>query len=312
MPNPNPIIGSDSVVNYAEKYEKELANAYPHVLHFAALRDTENDRKYRFVDAKTIQIPKLKTGGRVDADRDNIGTFKRNYENDWETKTLSFHREFSTLVHPMDIDETNQVASIGNITQAFNEQQKFPEMDDYLVSKLYADWTEAGGVAKNDTVVSEENVLALIDDMMVYADEHNVPAVGRILYVTPLVNKAIKRAKEISRSIDVSGNNGKDINRLIANLDEVKIEKVPSVHMLTAYDFDEGSKPGSSAKQIQMFMAHPTAIMTPDKYSTVLLTPPAAHTKGKYVYYEEDYGDVFIMEERKDAFQFVTTTRATS
>jgi hypothetical protein len=113
-------------INYAVEYSRELANAYPQVLHFAALRSTENDSRYKWVNANTIQIPTLNTSGRTNADRDTIGDFARNYENGWETKELKFHREWSTLVHPMDIDETNEAASIANITKTFNETQKFP------------------------------------------------------------------------------------------------------------------------------------------------------------------------------------------
>ena len=54
----------DTTINYAQKYAKELANAYPHVLYFGRLWSNENATKYRFVDAKTIQIPTLKVGGR--------------------------------------------------------------------------------------------------------------------------------------------------------------------------------------------------------------------------------------------------------
>lgn len=289
-------------LNYAESYSRELANAYPQVLHFAALRSTENDSRYRFVDAKTIQIPTLKTTGRKDADRDIIGEFSRNYENGWETKALTFHREWETLVHPMDVDETNQATSIANITRTFNEQQKFPEMDDYLVSKLYADWVEAGGEAET-TVPTVENILEMIDTMTMNMDENDVPAVGRILYVTPVIEKILKSAEGIARQMMVTNNDGR-VARLISNLDNLSIEKVPSKHMLTAYDFTIGSVKGASAKQINMFMVHPSCVITPEKYEFVNLTPPAAHTKGKYVYYEESYGDVFILNERIAALQF--------
>lgn len=290
-------------LNYAESYSRELANAYPQVLHFAALRSTENDSRYRFVDAKTIQIPTLKTTGRKDADRDGIGDFSRNYENGWETKSLAFHREWDTLVHPMDIDETNQAASIANITRTFNEQQKFPEMDDYLVSKLYADWVEAGGEA-DTTAPTVENILELFDTMMMNMDENDVPAVGRLLYVTPSIEKILKSAEGIARQMMVTNNDGR-VARLISNLDSVSVEKVPSKHMMTAYDFTTGSVKGASAKQIHMFLAHPSCVITPEKYEFVNLTPPAAHTKGKYVYYEESYGDVFILNERIAGLQFV-------
>lgn len=255
------------------------------------------------MDAKTIHIPVLKTGGRTDADRDAIGTFKRDYENSWETKTLTFHREWSTLVHPMDIDETNNVASIANITQTFNEQQKFPEMDDYLVSKLYSDWVTAGETA-DTTDPTVENILDLFDTMMMNMDEADVPAVGRILYVTPAIEKILKSAEGLARQMLVQNNNG-NVARQIANLDSVSIEKVPSKHMKTTYNFTTGSVVGDSAKQIHLFLAHPSCVITPEKYEFVNLTPPAAHTKGKYVYYEESYGDAFILNERAKGLQFV-------
>ena len=180
-------------LNYAEKYEQALANAYPQVLHFAALRSTENDSRYTFLNAKTIHIPILSTTGRTNASRDEITGFSRNFENDWEDKTLTFHREWSTLVHPMDIDETNQVASITNITRTFNEQQKFPEMDDYLVSKLHSDWVEAGGEDVT-TELTTANILEVFDTLMMDMDEGDVPATGRLLYVNPKTYKMLKNA----------------------------------------------------------------------------------------------------------------------
>ena len=77
----------------------------------------------------------------VDADNDTIALAKRNFDNKWESKVLDFHRKWSTLVAPTDIMMTNMVATITNITKVYNEFQKFPEKDRYLVSKVYADWT---------------------------------------------------------------------------------------------------------------------------------------------------------------------------
>lgn len=230
-----------AAINYATQYAQALAQAYPHVLHFAALRSTENDARYKWTGANTIQIPTLKTTGRVDADRDSIETAKRNYDNEWEPKTLANHRKWSTLVHPMDIDETNQVASISNITKVFNEEQKFHEMDAYLVSKVFSDWTEAGGVA-DTTALTVENVLTIFDGWMEAMDDANVPATGRILYATPAAKGILQRAKEMSRYIQ----NGESvINRAVRSLDDVTIESVPSALMKTAYDFTEGYVAGA-------------------------------------------------------------------
>lgn len=291
-----------AALNYATQYAQALAQAYPYVLHFAALRSTENDSRYKWTGANTIQIPTLKTTGRVDADRDTIGTAKRNYDNEWEPKTLANHRKWSTLVHPMDIDETNQVASISNITKVFNEEQKFPEMDAYLVSKVFADWKEAGGVA-DTTVITVDNALAVFDGYMEAMDEANVPATGRILYVTPTMKGILQRAKELSRYIQ----NGESvISRAVRSLDDVQIEAVPSSLMKTAYDFTEGYKAGVGAKQINMMLVHPSAVITPEKYSFAQLDAPSAGSEGKYIYFEESYDDVFILNKRKNAIMFNT------
>lgn len=291
-----------NALNYATAYQAALAQAYPYVLHFAALRSTENDGRFKWTGAKTIEIPSLSTTGRVDGSRDTIGTASRNFDNAWEPKTLQNHRKWSTLVHPMDIDETNQVASIQNITKVFNEEQKFPEMDAYLVSKVYNDWIEAGGVADTEAL-TVENVLSKFDAWMEAMDEANVPTSGRILYVTPAYNTLLKQAKEINRFVQ---NGDAAIQRAIKSLDEVQIEKVPSSLMKTIYDFTEGWKAGEGAKQINMLLIHPSSVITPEKYAFAQLDAPSAGSEGKYVYFEESYDDVFVLNKRKSAIMFNT------
>lgn len=291
-----------NALNYAQAYQAALAQAYPYVLHFAALRSAENDNRYKWDGAQTILIPSLSTTGRVDGTRDTIGTASRNFDNAWEPKTLSNHRKWSTLVHPMDIDETNQVASIQNITRVMNEEQKFPEMDAYLVSKVYSDWSTAGGVA-DTTVLTVENVLLRFDAWMEAMDEANVPATGRILYVTPAVNTLLKQAKDNNRFLQ---NGDAAIQRAIKSLDDVTIEKVPSALMKTVYDFTEGWAAGAGAKQIHMMLIHPSAVITPEKYAFAQLDAPSAGSEGKWVYFEESYDDVFILNKRKDAIMFST------
>ena len=287
-------------LNYATQYSQALAQAYPYVLHFAALRSTDNDGRYKWVDGNTIKIPRLTTTGRTDGNRDSIETAKRNFDNDWETKTLGNHRQWSTLVHPMDVDETNQVASIQNITKVFNEEQKFPEMDAYMVSKIYADWTGFGKVG-DTTVLTEENILSVFDDWMAAMDDANVPQSGRILYLTASVRKILKNAANLARTIM---NGDENIRRTVKALDDVQIETVPSALMKTIYDFTEGWKAGTGAKQINMMLVHPSAVITPEKYAFAQLDAPSAGSNGKYVYFEESYDDTFVLEKRTGAIQF--------
>ena len=54
-------------LNYAVEYSRALAQAFPYVLNFGALYATPNNGRYRWVNAKTIEIPSIKTTGRVNA-----------------------------------------------------------------------------------------------------------------------------------------------------------------------------------------------------------------------------------------------------
>lgn len=292
-------------LNYATQYSQALANQFPYVLNFGALYATPNNGRYRVVDAKTIAIPSLTTTGRVNADRDTIATAARNYDNAWENKTLTNQRKWSTLVHPMDIDQTNQVASIANITKTFNEFQKFPEMDAYTVSKIFSDWT-AQGMTANTTALTAENALSVFDTLMLAMDNERVPANGRILYVTHEVKSLLKQAQGIVRNFNVQDKN-ENINRMVSRLDEVQVIGVPATLMKTAYNFTTGWAATADAKQINMMLVHPNVVITPVSYTFAQLEEPSALSEGKWVYYEESFEDVFILNKQKGGIQFNIT-----
>ena len=296
-------------LNYATQYQRALSQAFPYVLNFGALYNTPNNRVYRWVNARTIEIPSIKTTGRVDADRDTIVTAQRNYTNAWEPKVLSNERKWSTLVHPMDIDQTNMTTTIANITRVMNEEQKFPEMDAYCISKIYNDWI-AIGKNPDTTQITESNVLEVFDRLMLNMDNARVPVTGRILYVTHEVKAMLKNADKIQRYLEVEGGQ-KQINRIVSRLDEVEIIGVTAPLMRTEYDFTEGWAPTLASKQINMLLIHPTAVLTPVSYTFSRLDEPSAGSEGKYIYYEEAFEDVFILNNKADAIQFNSTSTET-
>lgn len=296
-------------LNYADQYLSALEQNFPYVLNYGKLYSTPNNNRFRWVNSKTIEIPSISTTGRIDADRDTIAFAQRNYSNKWVPKTLENQRKWSTLVHPRDIDETNMVATIGNITQVFNEEHKFPEMDAYCISKIYADWTSmknpdtAKTHVADTTVLTTANILSVFDSLMLAMDNGRVPANGRVLYVTFEALYLLKEAEKIERQMDITtGPNG--IDRRVNRLDQVEVIGVPATLMKTLYDFTSDYKIDDDAQQINMFLVHPLAVITPISYAFSKLDPPSAMSEGKYVYYEESFEDVFVLENKSNAIQF--------
>lgn len=293
-------------VNYAEAYSKELANSYGYTLYFGKLWSTDNTDKYKPVDAKSIKIAKIKTGGRVDGSRDSLSTFTRNWDNDWETKNLNNHRIWQTLVHPNDISQTNTVASIANITKNMNETQKFPEMDAYLVSRLYALKNELEEMPTHtSSVLNKNTVLNEFDKMMDAMDEACVPPSGRILYVDTFTKTLIDNAKESYRA-----NGDTRIIKNVSRIDEVEVVSVPTRLMKTAYSFTNGWVVAENANQIKMLLVHPSCVLPIASYAFAQLSEPSAMSQGKYVYYEESFEDVFILNERHSGIQMLVCYNA--
>lgn len=289
------------VLNYAEQYQQGLQQRFTQGLFFNALYSTPNNAQIKWVNAKTIQIPRIDVTGMVDVDRDTIGDFSRQVDNSWETKTLAHDREFRTLVDPVDVDETNMAITIANTTRVFNDEQKIPEMDKYMASKLFSEFEDHGGEA-NETELTAANVLEVFDKLMEDMDEAEVPSEGRLLYVTPPVYTLLKNAQQVQRNIIVSS--GNTINRNVYSLDEITLVRVPSSRMKTIYDFTRGATEGAGAVQINMILIHPSAIISPQKYEFVSLDSPSAKTGGKYLYYERKYWDVFAIERKVPGMAF--------
>ena len=283
-------------INYAQRYAQELAEAYPYLSHFSDLYNAENARRYRPVNGNGVWIPSIEVTGARAVDRDQIdGVFNRNANLNWELKTMSMYREWDTLIDPMDIVETNDVLTIANITRVFNEFQKIPEMDAYAASKIATFAGEFGGI--DTTSLNSSNILGQWDAALAYMTEQRVNRDRVRVKVTPSTYVLLKQASGITRFIEVT-NGIQGVDRNIAKLDGVLIEEVPSDLMKDAYDFTDGWAPAVGANQITMLMYNPDSLIAPIVYETSMITPRSAATKGKDLYYESYYYDVFRLNNR--------------
>lgn len=288
-----------SNLNYAKEYSQALAQAYPYTLYFGALWNAVKP-DVKFLNNNTVILPSLTVKGRANGDRDTIGSFARNFNNAEESKTLKTHRTWNTLVHPRDIDETNYVASIQNITRVMNEEQKFPEMDAEMITALYK-LKNAQEAITADDILTTANVLTKFDALMDKMDEKRVPAAGRLLYVDTFTKTLIDTAKDVSRK---SGDSV--LGRTVSRIDEVEVIGVPTSAMKSEYILSatDGFSVAEGAKDVKMLLVHPSAVIPVITYDFAELGLPSALSQGKYTYFEESFEDVFIYDKKHDGIQF--------
>ena len=285
-------------VNYAAEYSAALAQAYPYLSYFGAIWASENSSRYRSGMGKTMYIPTVTVSGAVDANRDQItGTFNRAWNNQWQAVDLQMDREWSTLVDPMDMTETNDVANLANITRAFVETQKVPEMDAFLASKLASFASAFGGTSTQS--LTSSTILTEWDNGIAYMTNQRVNRDRCVAYMTPATYKLLKQATGMTRFIEVT-NGIRDVDRNVARLDGITVVEVPDDMMKTAYTFTEGWAVNTlSAQQINFMIVDPMAVAAPIKYEVSMMSAPTAQNKGKYLYYERYYYGAFVLDQRQ-------------
>ena len=283
-----------AVLNYVTTFLPRLVEMYGHLSCSDDLY--HSNPGIEVINTKDIRIPSIKVGGYKDHNRGVLGFNTGSYSNDWITKSLDHDRDIEFAVDPMDVDETAQVVSISNIQANFERTQAIPEQDCYTFSKIYTEAKRVGANI-NNTVLTKENILDMLDaDMEAFA-EAGVPLERCILYVTPTVNRTLKNAEGIQRYLEANG--GANIDRRVHSVDDInKIKEVPSDRLKTIYNFTDGCIPDAAAKQINYILIDPECQVSRMKYSYVNVFTPGhdSRTADNYLYQNRKFNGIFAID----------------
>lgn len=283
-----------AVLNYVTTFLPRLVEMYGHLSCSDDLY--HSNPGIEVINTKDIRIPSIKVGGYKDHNRGVLGFNTGSYSNDWITKSLDHDRDIEFAVDPMDVDETAQVVSISNIQANFERTQAIPEQDCYTFSKIYTEAKRVGANI-NNTVLTKENILDMLDaDMEAFA-EAGVPLERCILYVTPTVNRTLKNAEGIQRYLEANG--GANIDRRVHSVDDInKIKEVPSDRLKTIYNFTDGCIPDTAAKQINYILIDPECQVSRMKYSYVNVFTPGhdSRTADNYLYQNRKFNGTFAID----------------
>lgn len=283
-----------AVLEYATIFSNVLRELYGQELTCDDLYHSNSD--IQIVNGKDIKIPKLSVSGYKDHTRGgsfNSGT----YSNGYETKTLDHDRDIEFAVDPLDVDETNLVVTVSNIQNRFEKTQAIPELDSYTYSKIYAEAKRVNAKIKT-TELTSANVLSDFDDNLEAFAEAGVPLDRVILYATPSYKKLLKNAEGIQRTLEVSSSSG--IDRRVRSLDDInKIVEVPSARMKSLFDFTNGCKADSTAKQIDYILIDPEAQVSRVKYAYIKMFTPGtdSRTADNYMYQNRKVNGTFGIDE---------------
>lgn len=294
----------------------------PNVLEYSTIFQTELDKAFEsqatstWMDAnagqviynggKYIKIPTINMEGLKDYDR-NKGYPEGAIELSYETMEMTMDRGTKFLLDSMDVNETNFVASAGNVSGEFQRTKVVPEIDAYRYSKIFA---ETESYKKEYTLDADTAYEALLDDIAYVQDivGDNEPLV---VSISGKAATALSKQKDFTKVINAIDFVAGRINTKVKAIDETPLLKVPSSRMLTSYTFNDGKNPGeeeggftagSTAKQMNWIVMPRRAVIAVSKQDSMkIFTPEVNQTADAWQLTYRRYHDCWIKEHMKEA-----------
>ena len=292
-------------LNYAEKYSPELLE----ILIQSTITSPFITTNVRWLDAKTFHFTQMSVSGYKNHNRN--GGWNRGEINQTDHPyTLTHDRDVEFLVDKADVDETNQTASIQNISRTFELTQVAPETDALFFSRV------AAAAQKEDLYHSEtatsaytaENVFSKLKGFLSAGKLRRYKANGSlIMYVRGEIMDLLENSKEFTRKIEMTqiAEGGVGLETRVTDIDGVPVmEVIDDERFYDKFNWlpeTGGFEAATGAHKINVLIACGQTCKTVPKINSIYFFAPGAHTEGDgYLYQNRNLSDTFVFPNGKD------------
>jgi hypothetical protein len=290
--------------NYAQQWSTELLQTIIQ----GTLCSPFIAENVRWLNAKTFMFPLLNTTGYKNHSR-NGGWNRGNATKEDLPYTLYHDRDIEFLVDVADVDETNQVASIQNISQRFIDTQVNPETDAEFFSKVAQTAIDNDlHVGYEESSWTTENVFERLKNMLkagklrVYKQRGSL-----IMYIRSDIMDLLERSKDFTRKIEMTqvADGGMGIETRVTEIDGVPLmEVIDDERFYTKFNFaptDGGFEPATDGKKLSVLIASTEMVKKVPKINSIYFFAPGQHTEGDgYLYQNRAYSGTFVFPNGKD------------
>ena len=211
----------------------------------------------------------------------------------WETLTLATERGRAFVIDRMDNEETLSMA-FGTLAGEFLRTEVAPEIDAYRFSK-YA--STASINAATPAALDANGIIAAIDAAKLELDKDEVPREGRILYIADtcldMLEGKVSRFLGNENAVDkrVTRYSGMDV----IMVPQTRFYKGVTLNAGAAVDAGGYAKTGSTGRDINFMIIHPSAVLQVVKHAALKVFAPEDNqtTDGWLIQYRI-YHDAFV------------------
>lgn len=292
-------------LNYAERWQNELLEIYQQGTLISPFMTTA----VKWLSAKTFHFTQMATSGYKQHSRDG-GWNKGSYVQTDVPFTLKHDRDIQFLVDKLDVDETNETASIQNISNVFTETQSVPESDALFFSRVATAAQKLEGYHSASALAdwNEDNVVPKLKKMIAAGKLRRYRAMSAlIMYVRTEIMDLLEQSKSFTRKIELTqiAEGGIGIETRVTDLDGVTLmEVIDDERFYDNFNFeseDGGFVPAEGAHKINVLIASPLTTKFVPKIASIYFFAPGSHTEGDgYLYQNRAVSDVFTFPNGKD------------
>lgn len=258
--------------------------------------DAQTQSPAAFDGTSAVKVMKLSTVGLGDYSR-TTGYPAGDITATWELMTLACSRGRAFTIDRMENEESLGLV-LGNLMRTWMREQVAPEIDAYRFAKFAQ---TASILSATPATLTSSTVVAAIDAAKKAMNAAQVPADGRILYVSDEVMSYLEAG--VTRVL--STENG--IDRRVTTFDGMPVVMVPQTRFYTKIDLNAGAtssaggyiKNGSTGKDINFMLLHPSAVLQATKLNQVkYFSPEVNQLSDGHLWQYRLYHDAFVYENK--------------
>jgi hypothetical protein len=291
-------------ITYAAIFMQTLDKKMTQLLTSSAMELNENLVKYN--GGSEIKIPKMSMVGLADYSRET-GFTAGAVTLSWETRQLTKDRGREFSIDAMDVDESNFVATAGNVMGEFQRTKVAPEIDAYRYSTIFGYANTALKTASytlSDATIFEQLVgdIATVQDIVGESETMTI-------YMSYAAAKTLDLADKVVKRLDVGDFAMGGVNVKLKALDGIPIVRVPSARFKSAFTFgSDGYATTATSMGINWIIAVNRSLIAVSKQDKMrIFNPDTNQDADAYKLQYRRYHDLFITDNGVDGL-FVSYT----
>lgn len=206
-----------------------------------------------------VKIPSISMSGLGNYDKDT-GYPQGSVTLQYQTLTMAMDRANSFNLDAREVNESNFVATAGNVMGEFQRSMVVPEVDAYRISRIN---TLAGSRFREYTP-AKASIFGAIQDDIAYVQNIVGEKEPLIIMMGTLVSGLLNQADELKRNLDSTMFESGGVKTKVRAINESPILNVPGARIKSAYTFYDGGAqfgfaPTAGAVDINWIIIHSRA-----------------------------------------------------